>query len=81
MLKNLLLKVALTGFYSEKFVVENLTVFDSQRRVLFFEPGIYLKIKEDLAFESSIQFSLSGKNYTAGQVFNLGVSYTFSLTN
>ena len=78
-LKNLLLKVALTGLYSEKFVVENLTILDSQRRVLFFEPGIYLKVKENLAFESSIQFSLSGKNYTAGQVFNLGASYTFSL--
>lgn len=77
--KILLLKVVLSGLYGGKFLSEDLTILDSQREVLFLEPGIYLSITDNLAFESSVQFSLSGKNYTAGEVFNVGLSYSLSL--
>ncbi|MFQ5675490.1 MAG: transporter [bacterium] len=78
-LKNLLFKVALFGTYGEKIIQESLTIPDSQREILFFEPGVFLTIRKNIALESSVMFSLAGKNFPAGQVFNFGLSYTFSL--
>ena len=78
-LKTLQVKAGLSGLYGNKFKQENLVVDESQREILFFEPGIHWNVQGPLAIDTGIQISLSGKNYTAGQVFNFGVSYNFSL--
>lgn len=77
-LDNLLIKTAVSGLYGNKFEQEGVVIVDSEREVLFIEPGIYWLIKNPLAIEASAQISLSGKNYPAGEVFNFGVSYRFS---
>lgn len=78
--KNILLKGAIDGFWGDKFtnIGTKLRFIDSERNILYFEPGIYWVIKEPLAVESTVKFSISGKNYPAGQIFGFGLSYVFS---
>lgn len=82
-LENLVVKFALSGLYGDPFKNHSFdTPFDipeSEREVLYVEPGISLQVVRGLAFETSVQVSVSGKNYLAGEVFNVGVSYKFSL--
>jgi len=78
-LKTLQVKAGLNGLYGNKFKQADLVIPDSQRQILFFEPGIHWNVQGPLAIDTGVQFSLSGKNYTAGQVFNFGLSYNFSL--
>ncbi|MFQ5601839.1 MAG: transporter [bacterium] len=76
-MNNLLLKLAVSGLYSAKFKDEDFTLPDSEREVLYLEPAVFWSVTPALALEAGVQFSLSGKNYPAGEVFSLGVSYTF----
>ncbi len=75
---NLSLRAAVSGLYGDRFEQEGLVIGDSEREVLFFEPGISWTTPQGLLFEASVPFTLSGKNYPAGAVLNLGISYTFS---
>jgi len=81
--KNILLKAAIDGFWGQEFTAifadSKLNLRDSERNILYFEPGIYWMLKEPLAAEASVKISLSGKNYPAGQIFGFGISYLFSL--
>ncbi len=80
---NLLVKAALDGFWGQEFtaifVDSKFNLEDSDRRIFYFEPGIFWNIWHTLAFEASMKTSLSGKNYPAGQIFGFGVSYIFAL--
>lgn len=78
-LKPLLVKVAVNGLYGERFIIDGFEFSDSQREILLIEPGLYWHPNSRIALEASINFSLSGKNYTAGQIYSFGASYTFSL--
>jgi hypothetical protein len=80
-LKTLLIKLAVEGFSSTRFREGDLTILDSERRVLYLEPGVYWLVAGPLAFEASIRLSVSGKNVPAGQIYNTGLSYTFSFLN
>ncbi len=48
---------------------------DSDRRIVYAEPGIYWK-KGKWAVEASVKFPLAGKNFPAGKVFGGGLMYT-----
>lgn len=74
---DVLLKLSLQGLFGEKFKQTGLTIEDSEREILYLEPGLYWVVNGPLAFESSVQISLSGKNYPAGQIYSFGVSYAF----
>lgn len=76
--RSFLLKVSLHGLFGQKFKQTDLTIEDSEREILYIEPGFYWVVKGPLALESSVQISLSGKNFPAGQIYSFGVSYTFS---
>ncbi len=76
---SLLFKIAVNGLYGAKFIQSNLAIQDSQRQVLYFESGVFWTIKKPLAFDASIQYTLSGKNFPAGAVYNVGLYYLFSL--
>jgi len=76
-LRTLQVKVSVNGLYGNKFKQGDIVA--PERQVLFFEPGIHWNIQGPLAIDTGVQFSLSGKNYTAGEVFNFGLSYNFSL--
>ena len=80
-LKSLLIKAAVEGLYGNNFQEGDFTVRESERRVLYFEPGIYWVAKAPLALEAFVRFSLSGKNFTAGEIYGFGLSYTFSILN
>ncbi|MFQ5677753.1 MAG: hypothetical protein ACE5G1_17825 [bacterium] len=79
--KSLMVKAAVEGLWGAEFenLTTNLKLNDSQRNVFYFEPGAYWQLTKSLAAETSVKFSLSGKNYPAGQVFSFGLSYLFSL--
>jgi len=70
--------MALRGLFGKKFKQTSVTIEDSEREILVLEPGFYWVVKGHLALESSVQVSMSGKNFSAGQVYIFGVSYTFS---
>ncbi len=80
--KQLLLKAAIDGLWGKEFtaifVDSELLLNNSERRILYFEPGLYWQALPQLALEASVGISLAGKNYPAGQVYGLGLSYTFS---
>ncbi|MCH9008292.1 transporter [candidate division KSB1 bacterium] len=76
--RSFLLKMALRGLFGKKFKQTGVTIEDSEREILVLEPGFYWVVKGPLALESSVQVSMSGKNFFAGQVYSFGVSYTFS---
>ncbi len=78
-LSSLLVKAAVSGLYGNKFKQEGLIIQDSQREVLLFEPGVVWNLWGGLALDAGLQLSLSGKNYTAGETFNFGLSYQVSL--
>ncbi|MFQ5823725.1 MAG: hypothetical protein ACE5JB_06695 [bacterium] len=79
--RNILIKAALDGFWGERFTNRgtHLKFIDSERNILYFEPGIYWMFLAPWAAEASVKFSLSGKNYPSGQIFGFGLSYMFSL--
>lgn len=79
--KNILLKVEVEGFWGKEFtdIVSNLKLRNWQRRILYLKPGVIWTIVEHFEVEPFIKFSLSGKNYPAGEVFGLGLAYTLSL--
>ena len=75
------IKTLLEGFWGQEFTAlfadSNLRINNSERRILYFRPGIGWMIFEPLEFEFSTLFSLSGKNYPAGNIYILGLAYTF----
>ncbi len=81
--KRVLLKAALDGFWGNEFTAilsdSRLALANSDRSILYFETGFYWELKAPLAIEASVRTSLSGKNYPAGEVYGMGLSYTFSL--
>lgn len=81
--KHVLLKAAIDGFWGKEFTASftgsKLSINNSERRILSFEPGIYWQALPQLALEASVGISLAGKNYPAGEVYGMGMSYTFSI--
>ena len=75
------IKTLLEGFWGQEFTAlfadSNLRINNSERRILYFKPGIGWMIFEPLKFELSAMFSLSGKNYPAGRIFILGLALYF----
>ena len=78
-----LIKTLVEGFWGQEFTAlfedSNFRINNSERRILYFKPGIGWMIFEPLEFEFSAMFSLSGKNYPAGRIFILGLSYALTL--
>lgn len=79
--RNLLVKAAIDGFWGQEFTAlfadSKLKLRDSERRILYFEPGVLWTVLDPLTVEFGVRFSLSGKNYPAGQIFSTGLSYKF----
>ncbi len=73
----ILVKAAINGLYGGKFHQGDFFFEDSERQYLSFEPGVAFSFIRHITLESSVQFSLSGKNFPAGQVIGFGVSYGF----
>lgn len=80
--KNILIKTALDGFWGQEFTAiftdSKFKLPDTERAILYFEPGIFWQVLGPVALDASVRFSLSGMNFPAGQVVGFGVSYTFS---
>ncbi|MFQ5752498.1 MAG: transporter [bacterium] len=80
---NLLFKAAVDGFWGQEFSAifpdSKLKLSNSERRILYFEPGLYWVPKNPLALEASAKISLSGKNYPAGIIYGFGISYAFAV--
>ncbi|MFQ5640307.1 MAG: hypothetical protein ACE5IR_20190 [bacterium] len=81
--KNIGVKALLEGFWGQEFTAlsenSNFQLSNSERRILYFRPGIWGTFFKSLEYEFSVRFSLSGKNFPAGQIFMTGLSYTFDL--
>ncbi len=80
---NLEIKTLVEGFWGQEFTAlfedSNLEINNSERRILYFKPGVGWMIFDALEFEFSAMFSLSGKNYPAGKIYILGLAYSFDL--
>jgi hypothetical protein len=78
--EGLYLKASINGLLGQEWQRlrrgRDLRIEDSERRILYTEPGIYWETG-DWAFEGSVRFPLGGKNYPAGRVYGAGVMYHF----
>lgn len=75
-LQHVLLKAAINGLFGTDFKDDGLTIDDSERRIVSFEPAVAWSFYKHLTVEALLQVSLSGKNYPAGEVFGVGLSYS-----
>ena len=48
-----------------------------ERRIVYLEPGVMVELSPRRTLELSVPMSLSGQNWPAGPVFNIGVFQTF----
>ncbi|MBL4736322.1 MAG: hypothetical protein JKY18_13495 [Flavobacteriales bacterium] len=78
-------KLAIDGFFGKEFTAafadSELQLIDSERKILYLEPGLYWEINPRWACDLILKYAISGKNYPAGFVFGAGISYTMQREN
>ncbi|MBL4754207.1 MAG: transporter [Flavobacteriales bacterium] len=78
-------KMGVAGFWGQEFTASfansELQLSDSERRILYLTPGIYWEINPNWAFDLTIKYTLSGKNYPAGFVYGTGIAYKMRTRN
>lgn len=83
--ENLLLKGSVNGFIGKEgeAILSNgdqvLKRNESDRQIIYAEPGIYWTMFPQFSFEASVKFPIAGKNFPAGNVYGVGFSYNLPI--
>ena len=72
-----MLKALIRGLHGLETTSFGLALPSLERRVVYFEPGVLLELSPRRTLEVSVPMSLSGQNWPAGPVFNIGVFQSF----
>ena len=71
------LKALIRGLHGLETTSFGLPLPSLQRRIVYLEPGVLVELSPRRTLEVSVPVSLSGRNWPAGPVFNIGVFQTF----
>ena len=78
-------KMAVAGFQGKEFRAafgnSELLLTDSERKIVYLEPGLYWEFNSNWAVDLMVKYAISGKNYPAGFVYGAGISYTLQKDN